>query len=273
MCYGRISVFIVSGTIAFLCIGMPISYMIIFADAAVPLTSQIADSEIHPEFRILVILILGVLIAYYCIKREIYELRIISYASVTCSVLFTIVLTIIFISNYDTLDHSLFDHLYPESMTGFFQTAPTVFLAYCYQQIFMTIYKSLKEQTDSNGRKVALSSFIVCSVLYIIVTMLCFWIWGSSLKSDVLRNIGNSEFSLRYVCSVLFLVIAALHTPVIFFVGKEQALTFYCELRYSSISQHPHMNSMLSSTLDAKEYYTITVTLYLIVVFCACVIL
>ena len=176
------------------------------------------------------------------------------------------VLAIIFLSNYDSFEHSLLDHLYPDSITGFFKTAPTVFLAYCYQQGFMTIYKSLKEQTDSNGRIVAFSCFIVCSVVYIVVTILSFWIWGDTLKSDVLRNIGNSDYSLRYVCSVLFLVIAALHTPVIFFVGKEQALTFYCELRYMSISQHPHKNSMLSSTLDAKEYYSITVVLYLIVV-------
>ena len=130
MSFGRFSILIVSGTITFLWIGLPISYMIIFADAAVPLTREIADNHIHPEFRAITVLILGVIICYFWIKREIHELRIISYASVTWAVLFTVTLGAIYVNNYSSLEHSLLDHLYPKSITGFFQTAPTVFLAY-----------------------------------------------------------------------------------------------------------------------------------------------
>ena len=53
---------------------------------------------------------------------------------------------------------------------------------------------------------------------------------------------------------------------------QRQALTLYCELRYESVSKHPHKNSMLSSTLDAAEYYPITVGLFLLVVLWAVVV-
>lgn len=184
--------------------------------------------------------------------------------------MFSFVLTSIYIEKYQVHERSMTQFLYPDlPLSSYFQTAPNIFLAYCFQQSFFTVYKSLKEQNDVNAWKITYRSFAVSATIYFIVTLLSIALFGEELKSDVMHNIARSKYVLKYFCSILFLVIAAMHTPIIFFVGKEKFLTFYTELRYRSLSTNPEHHSMISSTLAAKEYYPITILLYVGVVVAA----
>lgn len=81
VCYGRASIFAVSGAIAFLCLGMPISYIIIYADSATPLAEEFFSSYLDVNYRTILIIVLAILLSPFCIKREMHELRIVSLTS------------------------------------------------------------------------------------------------------------------------------------------------------------------------------------------------
>ena len=87
--YGRNAIFIVSGTTTILCIGMPIAYFIIVSDAITPILMQHLGTEIGElELRTIVVILLSILLAYYCVKREMHELRGVSFASTICALIF-----------------------------------------------------------------------------------------------------------------------------------------------------------------------------------------
>lgn len=164
-----------------------------------------------------------------------HELRIISLTSSVCAVLFSIILFVIWLDSDDNT-HALSEYMYPtDPISGYFQTAPTIFLAYCFQQSFFTVFKSLRDQTSSNGWKITYRSYIVAVSIYFVVTLLSISLFGDNIKSDLMHNVAKNNSSLRYFCLVLFLIIAAMHTPIIFFVGKESLLVIYCELRYKTV--------------------------------------
>lgn len=58
-CYGRASIFAVSGAICMLCVGMPISYIIIYADSATPLAEALFSSYWDTDYRTVLILLLA----------------------------------------------------------------------------------------------------------------------------------------------------------------------------------------------------------------------
>ena len=126
-------------------------------------------------------------------------------------------------------DKHLSDFLYPsQPISKYFKTAPNILLAYCFQPSFFSVYKSLLNQNDKNAWAITNHSFGLSSCIYIIVALLSLMLYGEYLKSDLLLNITEKEDNnLKYICSVLFVIIAALHTPVIFFVGKESLLMIY----------------------------------------------
>jgi len=270
VCYGRVSVFLVSGAIAFLCLGMPISYLIIYADSATPLAVEFLSPYFQTDYRTLLIIVLSIFLSFFCIKREMHELRIASMASTFWAWVFWIMMIWMYIIKNEDAEHSLIDFLYPtKPLTGYFRTAPNIFLAYWFQQSFFTVFKSLEHQTDENGWKLTYRSFFISATIYGFVTFLSIAMFGDEMESDVMNNIAKSKHALKYFCLILFLVIAAMHTPIIFFVGKEGLLVFYAELRYRAISSNPDKEALMSKTLRWQEYYPITVITYLLVILAA----
>ena len=102
--------------------------------------------------------------------------------------------------------------------------------------------------------------------------------FGDRIKSDILINIVMSkDDSFEWASSILFIIMVLLHTPLIFFIGKESLLTIYCEYFYHTISEdrsvaediednhagnilvrHIKNDANISTQLDHAQYYPIT---------------
>ena len=279
-------IFIVWGINLLLWIGMPISYFIILSDAVTPiLESHLSYEASNPTLRTIVVITIGSLLAVFCLKRELHELRSISIISILWAWMFCIQLALFWSSKYNENNKPISRFLHHQNIISYFKTAPNFLLAYWFQPSFFTVYKSLEKQNDKNAWRITKLSFILSTIIYLIVAFLSLELYGDGIKSDLLLNITKNENTkFKYLASALFLVIAALHLPLIFFIGKESLLMIYWEFRYHTLSEDKYLtrenslgedynfawsnkkNVNISSTLDWKEYYPITLCLYTIVI-------
>ena len=179
------------------------------------------------------------------------------------------------------------NYLWPtKPISEFCETTPNVLFAYCLHPSFFTIYKSLRVQSTENARTIINKSFGFTVIVYTIIMLVSLQMFKDDIKSDLLINIleSSKDESFAYPSSFLFIFMAALHTPVIFFIGKESLLTIYCELKYRTVSEdksldentdnqrggiltrHIKNNANISLQLNDKEYYPITIMLYITMV-------
>jgi hypothetical protein len=77
-------------------------------------------------------------------------------------------------------------------------------------------------------------------VLYSVVSILSIYMFGSTVESSVLKNVGDDECHATatgidcpwesIVLRIMFLVVIACHVPFIFFSGKEGVLIIIDEI-------------------------------------------
>lgn len=239
--------------------------------------------EDDTHIRLIIILGIGTLLLFFWIQREMNELRLISFTSTVWAIAFCVLLWVYYLFDMteNTRPLSKFTHPnYP--ISNYLRTAPNILLAYCFQPSFFSVYKSLHDKTDKNAWTITYHSYLLSTLIYVVVAILSILLFGEHIQSDLLLNITeNVDSHLRHLWSILFLIIAALHLPVIFFVGKESLLMIYCEARYNTLSLDRYHTSVsedgeseinftrfvknninISTTLDWKEYYPITLILY-----------
>lgn len=109
---------------------------------------------------------------------------------------------------------------------------PTLFLAYGFHATYYPVYNQLKEKTDANGMKATVYSISICFVIYVTVGIVGVVAFGSNLKNDIMENISNQEGKnwLNYVLMFMFMMIAAMHIPIVFYIGKESVLIIFDEI-------------------------------------------
>lgn len=112
------------------------------------------------------------------------------------------------------------------SSLGLWANLPTMFLAYAFQSHYFTVYESLKLKTDSNGMKATILSILVCIIIYVTVGIVGLIAYGENLKGDIMQNISEEADKpvSNYILMSMFLVIAAMHIPIVFFIGKQAVL-------------------------------------------------
>ena len=155
--------------------------------------------------------------------------------------MFFSVLLMILNNHYDKLTAKLSDFLEPKSMSYYFITIPNIFVAFCFQPCFFPLFTSLKDRTSHNGMKFTVASFGFAFFVYILISILSLFIFGSEVRSDVLINISKSKYEFKYLLLVMYLVISAMHMPMVFFAGKEAVLNIYIESKNHAISKHCDM--------------------------------
>ena len=133
-------------------------------------------------------------------------------------------------------DTSDIDFVKPSFSMSLLANIPTIFLAYGFQTAFFPVFESLKERTERNGIKITLMSFASCFILYIAISIVAIFVFGSDLKSDVMENVSAESDPLSYILQFLFLVISSMHIPIVLFVGKEAVLIIFDECMRRSIS-------------------------------------
>lgn len=223
-CFGRASIFIINGLIVLAQCGMPIVYFMIIGDIGHGLLDKIVGLRgtwwENKQFPILVV---GVLLFYFAIKKEIQELKSAGFVLLSGVVLFIIAM-IILLCVEGTSDFDLADISKPKFNIDMLANIPTIFLSYGFQSAFFPAYQSLQNKTDANGMKSTVASFSFCVVVYIAASLVALLKFGTELKGNVLVNVSELDGPLSIIIDIVFLLIAMMHIPIVLFVGKEAFL-------------------------------------------------
>jgi hypothetical protein len=117
-------------------------------------------------------------------------------------------------------------------------------LAYSYQQNVFPIFSELRNKNNEEYQKVSARGLIMTAIIYFCVGTICILMFGSTLQSSVLINIGDAKYDGSrdknfwecYICQISFMIVLMCHIPFIFFSGKEALLIVIDETLRKSIS-------------------------------------
>ena len=87
----------------------------------------------------------------------------------------------------------------------------------------------MKVKTTDYAMKAATLNLIMSLFIYLTVTFTIVYLFGSSIKTSFLQNLGN-ELTWENVCiRIAFIVILICHIPYIFFACRESLLVMIDE--------------------------------------------
>lgn len=291
-CFGRASIFMINGLVALAQCGMPIVYFMIVGSIGNGLLSKI--SSIKDEFwssTTFSILVVGVLLFYFAIKKEIQELKGAGFVLLSGVILFIIFMSILLIAE-GTGPFDFGDLSKPKFDLETLANVPTIFLAYGFQSAFFPAYTSLKDKTDANGIKTTVGSFTFCIIVYVATSIVALLKFGTDLKGNILENVSDLDGAIPIIISIIFLLIAMMHIPIVLFVGKEAVLIIIDEIMRKSYSTLPratidnayslrdsyHVNRAANDkegkaylTMHPVIFYGVSIFIYVSIVTLACV--
>ena len=175
-----------------------------------------------------------------CIKKRLAEMKIVSillFLAIALFILLFIVqlMTLGSIENHDKTYGQYFRvDLSMELITGF----NIIVLAYAYHMNLFPTYNSLgQRKSQRNAMKAIGYGSVLSFIIYVSLGILSIYIFGSELKSSVLKNVDKEKNLYSYVIRIAFLVVLACHIPYIFFVYKESFLIIYDEAKNHSMTK------------------------------------
>jgi len=132
---------------------------------------------------------------------------------------------------------------WPLSTGHIMKMIPTMALLFSLQPMFPTLAKSMKRTGDTNVMKRTITGLILVASLFLLLSLICLLLFGKDIQGDILLNFGESKNEFKFILLSLYLCLAAMHIPVIFFVGKESLLEMYAELAKGAVSSE--MDSLI----------------------------
>jgi hypothetical protein len=162
-----------------------------------------------------------------------------------------------------------------------FFTAIAVFMtAYSFQFNLFPVVASMKLRSNNAATKAVYYALAMAMVIYVVLSVLSIYTFGSSLQPDVLDNV-NEEIDHQWesiTLRIAFIIVIVCHIPYVFFSAKEAMLIIVDEWDRQSISQtltqrlitHADSNEkededelMAYHSMNTKYYYGVTVAVYL----------
>jgi len=86
--------------------------------------------------------------------------------------------------------------------------------------------------------KFTTTAFIFAFVVYILISLLSLLIFSEHVYSDVLINISKSNFEFKHLLLIMYLIISAMHMPMVFFAGKEAVINIFFEIKDRAVSKN-----------------------------------
>ena len=235
--YGRISIFVINAIIALAQLGYPIIFFIVFGDVSGGLIDKVNTSGISFwSSRWLTHTFLAVVMIYLVLKKEIHQLKYASFA-LLCLIIAFVVLYFINYLISDPHPNPPADLTYTKVGLKFFAFLPTVPTSYSIHPSFFTAFMSLKDKTNKNGTKAGTLAIITLFIFYIVTPLITFGLYGASVKTNMLKNVAGDSGVIPTIQLFLYMVIAVVHIPIIFFIGKEAVLIIFDEITRKSYSR------------------------------------
>jgi len=161
---------------------------------------------------------------------------------------------------------------------------PTLILSYGFQSAFFPAYNSLKHKNDRNGMKATFGAFTICFISYLSITLVALFTYGDHIEENILTNIGESNDVFAIFLQIIFLVISAMHIPIVYYIGKENVLIIVDEIvRKSYSTGHgirdslAHVNTTprvdfnednhsIYQTMNPWLYYSVSIGVYALII-------
>lgn len=246
---GRSSIFILASIFIINSFGLCMIYFIVFGDTFGQLVASFYPNEdlgtVWYTSRWCYSVPLAVVLIPICLKKELAELTWVSYVLFGSLFLFVSVnfIQLVFDSHFEPLGIDT-EILSPKLSWDTISALSVTMLAYSYQQNVFPIYSELKNKTNEEYSKVSIGALPLTGLIYFAVGIICCMMFGSTLESSVLLNIGNAQWKTNpdksfweaYICQISFMIVLMCHIPFIFFSGKEAVLIVIDEIRRKSIS-------------------------------------
>jgi len=119
-----------------------------------------------------------------------------------------------------------------------------------FQTNLIPTVNNMQIRTTENGLKAAGLSLIFVFLIYTGLSILAIYMYGSSIQSDIMKNVGSSNWA-GVTISISFLIVLICHVPFVYFACKEAALIIVDELDRKAISQA--LNELLQRVRDENS--------------------
>ncbi|CAI2364604.1 unnamed protein product [Moneuplotes crassus] len=235
--YGRWSIYYVNALIGLAQLGFPIIFFIVFGDVSKSLILQI-DSGAGDFWtsRWFTHILLALTMLYLILQKEIQNLKYAGFALLGMITVFIVLLFLHYLISDPDPDPS--EDLTDTTLnTKFFSRIPTMIASFSFQPSLFTAFASLKHKTTANGLKAGWIAIWVAYITYTITPLLGFGLFGAQVESNLLKNLSGDSRALPIILQILFLIIAIVHIPIIFFIGKEAVLIIFDEATRGSYSK------------------------------------
>lgn len=80
--------------------------------------------------------------------------------------------------------------------------------------------------------KATVVSISICIVIYVTVGIVGLLAYGSNIAGDIMQNISEDKNKTvsNFILMGMFMIIAAMHIPIVFYIGKESLLIIIDEI-------------------------------------------
>jgi amino acid permease len=231
--YGRYSVYFINFFVGIAQFGFWMIFFIVFGDVAGGLIEKIGLLTEILSHRVFTHSLLGISLVYLILLKDIKSLR---YAGLVILSLITLFLLLFilhyFISNPNPEKEVEHENIFFSIKTV--QAIPTFLATYAFHVTFFSALSTLRNPTDKKGLWAIIASKFIAFSVYVISPAIAFELYGHKVGTNMLKNVSQESGILPTILQIIFLVIAVMHIPIIFYIGKENVLIVFDQLTRGS---------------------------------------
>ena len=206
------------------------------------------------------ILLVALVLSLLIFKEEISELKIASILLFTSISLFIIVFSyqLIAFGTDQNPDLSYGDYYTPKFSREFFTAVAVFMTAYSFQFNLFPVLSSLKTKTDAEGNKAIIMSLSMAMAIYITLSFLAIYTFGSLLRPDIMKNVGDiiGHDLISIALRIAFAIVIVCHIPYVFFSCKESFLIIVDESDRRTVSKELERKLHSKRTLEEVMNYS-----------------
>jgi amino acid permease len=208
-------------------------FFIVFGDISGGLIEKMGFLTDILTSRLFTHSLLAFSLLYLILLKDIKSLR---YAGLVILSLITLFL-LLFILHYFVSDPKPKDKVDHKNMFFSMKTIeaiPTFLSTYSFHVTYFSAFSTLKNPTDKNGLCAITASKLIAFSVYMISPAIAFELYGEKVGTNMLKNVSEESGVLPTILQIIFLIIAVLHIPIIFYVGKENILIAFDQMTRGS---------------------------------------
>lgn len=134
-------------------------------------------------------------------------------------------------------DPSFTVYTQPQSVQGCLRSMAIVITGFCFHYNYFPVYNNLQVQTIRNGTNTVIRAVLMASFILFMMGIIGLLMFGSSVKENVLHNVGLENGVGSQVILFIFMIVLICHCPYISFSHKEAILVMFDEMHRKSLSK------------------------------------